>query len=258
MIIYGYGCSWTEGEGCDIKIENEILDRNLKKEFRNNNSWLKFLSDKLNLQFINKSFSGNANNKIFNDIVTDVRNGVVKKGDFVIIMWSSSLRDYVPFLPKGEWISWSVKHLIETPEKFIKSYKSEDIKYDEFLKKYKDTFVLSMFNQNYYNIVNQNYIIFLQSMFEEYGIKYLMCDSFESTIINLQSADDVLFLINSKPYWGFNKTTFRDFLNKTNRLDIWEHQDANFKTRATQHPNKEGYKLISEELYNYIIENNIL
>ena len=258
MIVYGYGCSWTEGEGCDIKVENEILDRNLKKEFRNNNSWLKFLSDKLKLQSINKSFSGNANNKIFNDIVTDVRSGIIKKGDFIIIMWSSSLRDYVPFLPKGEWISWSVKHLIETPEKFIKSYKSEDIKYDEFLKKYKDTFVLSMFNQNYYNIVNQNYIIFLQSMFKEYDIKYIMCDSFESTIMNLQPSDDVLFLINQKQYWGFNKTTFRDFLNKTNRLDIWEHQDTNFKTRATQHPNKEGYKLISEELYNYIIENNIL
>ncbi len=258
MILFGYGCSWTEGEGCDIEVENEITDRNLKKEFRNNNSWLKFLSDKLKLQSINKSFSGNANNKIFNDIVTDVRNGIVKKGDFVIIMWSSSLRDYVPFLPKGEWISWSVKHLLESPEKFIKSYKSENTTYDEFLKKYKDTFVLSMFNQNYYNIVNQNYIIFLQNMFKEYGIKYLMCDSFESTIINLQPADDVLFLINSKPYWGFNKTTFRDFLNKTNRLDIWEHQDANFKTRATQHPNKEGYKLISEELYNYIVENNII
>ncbi len=258
MILFGYGCSWTEGEGCDIEVENEITDRNLKKEFRNNNSWLKFLSDKLKLQSINKSFSGNANNKIFNDIVSDVKNGVVKKGDFVIIMWSSSLRDYVPFLPKGEWISWSVKHLLESPEKFIKSYKSENTTYDEFLKKYKDTFVLSMFNQNYYNIVNQNYIIFLQSMFKEYGIKYLMCDSFESTIINLQPSDDVLFLINSKSYWGFNKITFRDFLNKTNRLDIWEYQDANFKTRATQHPNKEGYKLISEELYNYIVENNII
>jgi hypothetical protein len=258
MIIYGYGCSWTEGEGCDISVENEITDRTLKKEFRNSNSWLKFLSDKLNLESVNKSFSGNANNKIFNDIVLDIKNGVVKKGDFVIVMWSSSLRDYVPFLPKGEWVSWSVKHLIETPEKFIESYKSEDIKYDEFLKKYKDTFVLSMFNQNYYNIVNQNYIIFLQSMFKEYGINYLMCDSFESTIIDLQPSDDVMFLIDDKPYWRFNKTTFRDFLNNTNRLDIWEHQDANFKTRATQHPNKEGYKLISEELYNYIVDNNLI
>jgi hypothetical protein len=258
MILHGYGCSWTEGEGCNITVENEITDRTLKKEFRNNNSWLKFLSDKLNLESVNKAISGNANNKIFNDIVLDVRNSVVKKGDFVIVMWSSSLRDYVPFLPNGEWISWSVKHLLESPQNFITSYKSEDTKYDKFLKKYKDTFVLSMFSQNYYNIVNQNYIIFLQSMFKDYGIKYLMCDAFESTIIDLESADDVRFLIDTKPYWGFNKMTFRDFLNNTNRLDIWEHQDTNFKTRATQHPNSLGYNLISEEIYNYIIKNNII
>jgi hypothetical protein len=115
-----------------------------------------------------------------------------------------------------------------------------------------------MFNQNYYNIVNQNYIIFLQKMFENYGIKYIMCDSFESSIIDLESSDDILHLVNKKRYWEFNKTTFRDFLNNTNRLDIWEHQDANFKTRATQHPNTEGYKLISEELYNYIVDNNLI
>lgn len=257
-MLYGYGCSWTEGEGCDIKIENEISDRTLKKEFRNNNSWLRFLADKLNLEYINNSFSGNANNKIFNDIVLDIRNGVVKKGDFVIVMWSSSLRDYVPFLPKGEWVSWSVKHLLESPDKFINSYNSDDVLYNNFLSKYKDFFIANMFNQNYYNIVNQNYIIFLQNMFKDYGIKYLMCDAFESTIIDLEPADDISFLIDTKAYWGFNKITFRDFLNNTNRLDIWEHQDANFKTRATQHPNSLGYKLISEEIYNYIIKNNIL
>ena len=68
MILYGYGCSWTEGEGCNVKIENTILNRTLKKEFRNKNSWIKFLSDKLNLECINNSFSGNSNNKIFNDV----------------------------------------------------------------------------------------------------------------------------------------------------------------------------------------------
>jgi len=258
MILYGYGCSWTEGEGCDIKIENEISDRILKKEFRNSNSWLKFLSDKLQLEYINNSFSGNANNKIFNDVIRDIQNGIVKKGDFVIIMWSSSLRDYVPFLPKGEWISWSVKHLLESPDKFINSYKSDDKLYNNFLSKYKDFFIANMFNQNYYNIVNQNYIIFLQKMFEEYGIKYLMCDSFETTIIDVEKSDNLLHLINKKNYWKFMDITFRDFLNNTNRLDIWEYQDANYNTRATQHPNTNGYKLISEELYNYIIENNII
>jgi hypothetical protein len=77
-------------------------------------------------------------------------------------------------------------------------------------------------------------------------------------LIDLNKKDDVTHTIDKSTYWGFRKQTFRDFLNKTNRLDIWEHQDTTYNTRATQHPNKEGYKLISQELYNYIVKNNII
>jgi hypothetical protein len=169
-------------------------------------------------------------------------------------MWSSSLRDYVPFLPKGEWISWSVNHLLQTPQKFVESYKSSNTKYTDFLIHYKDFFIVNLYNEEYYNIVNQNYIIFIQKLLSHYGIKYVMCDAFEPMIRN----DNYKNLIDTNKYWNFGNKTFRDFLNDTNRLDIWEHTDTNFKTRATQHPNKDGYNLISEELYNYIVGNNII
>ena len=55
-----------------------------------------------------------------------------------------------------------------------------------------------------------------------------------------------------------NIVSFRDFLNETNELDIWEYQTATFKTKASQHPNKKGYELISKELYNYIKTNKVL
>lgn len=257
MILHGYGCSWTEGEGSDSEIEKTLKNEQLNL-FRNSHSWVKIVSDKLNCEWINNGISGNSNSAIFNGVINDVIDGKIKKDDLVAIMWSSSLRDVVPFLPKNEWVSWSVKHLLESPHKFINSYESDNDVYNNFLTKYKDFFIVNLFNQNYYNIVNQNYIIFLQKMFEEYGIKYFMCDAFESTIMDLQSADDVRYLIKDKNYWGFDKITFRDFLNKTNRLNIWEHQNANFQTRATQHPNSLGYNLISEEIYNYIIKNNII
>jgi hypothetical protein len=57
-------------------------------------------------------------------------------------MWSSSLRDSVPFLPNNEWISWSIKHLMETPNKFKDSYKSHNKIYNSFLSSYKDFFIL--------------------------------------------------------------------------------------------------------------------
>lgn len=253
MILHGYGCSWTAGEGSDVNVESTLKNQDLIL-FRNKHSWVNVLANELGIQSKNNGISGNANNKIFNQIVTDVQDERIKNDDLVIIMWSSSLRDYVPFLPKGEWVSWSVNHLLQSPEKFIESYKSSNVKYTDFLIDYKDFFILNLFNEEYYNIVNQNYIIFIQKLLNYYDIKYVMCDAFEPMITN----DIYKKQINTTNYWGFGDKTFRDLLNNTNRLDIWEHTDVNFKTRATQHPNKEGYNLISKEIYNYIVKNNIL
>jgi hypothetical protein len=258
MMLHTYGCSWTEGEGADREVEDKITDRDDKRIFRNSLSWPKFLGERLGMVVRNNGISGNANNKIFNQIITDIQDERIQENDFVVVMWSSSLRDHVPFLPKGEWVSWSTKHLMESPDRFIHSYKSEDNKFVEFLSSFKEYFISNLFNQNYYNIVNQNYILFLEKLFSHYNIKYVMCDSFERMIIDINKYDDIRNLVNKKNYWNFDKQTFRDFLNKTNRVDIWEHQDNRYNIRATQHPNKIGYELIANELYEFIIKNKIL
>jgi len=242
MELHGYGDSWTEGQGT-------IPDRNEWKNY----SWVKELSDKLKIKSNNNGISGNSNLNIFNKVVDDLIEGKIKKNDMVVIMWSSSLRDLVPFLPKKEWVSWSIKHLIEYPNKFVESYQSENEKYNNFLCSFKELYVSDLFNQNYYNIVNQNYIIFLQKMFEFYEVKHIMCDAFESMVIGLNKYDNKLDIIDKKYYWQFGKKTVRDFLNETNREDIWEHIE-NYKDRPTQHPNIDGYKLISDELYYFIMK----
>jgi len=242
MKLHAYGDSWTEGQGTTDNRE----------EWKNY-SWVKIISDKLGIDSINNGVSGNSNIKIFNKVVDDLIEGKIKNDDIVVIMWSSSLRDLVPFLPKNEWVSWSIKHLIEYPHKFVESYQSENEKYNNFLCSFKELYVSNLFNQNYYNIVNQNYIIFLQKMFDFYEVKYVMCDAFESMIIELNKDDDRLDIIDKKYYWQFGKKTIRDFLNDTNREDIWEHSE-NYKDRPTQHPNIHGYKLISDMLYDFIIK----
>ncbi len=242
MKLHAYGDSWTEGQGTTDNRE----------EWKNY-SWVKIISDKLGIDSINNGVSGNSNIKIFNKVVDDLIEGKIKNDNIVVIMWSSSLRDLVPFLPKNEWVSWSIKHLIEYPHKFVESYQSENEKYNNFLCSFKELYVSNLFNQNYYNIVNQNYIIFLQKMFDFYEVKYVMCDAFESMIIELNKDDDRLDIIDKKYYWQFGKKTIRDFLNDTNREDIWEHNE-NYKNRPTQHPNIDGYKLISDMLYDFIIK----
>lgn len=255
MILHAYGDSWTEGEGCDLEIESTLKNQELII-YRNQNSWVKLLADKLNLQWINNGKSGNPNSVIFNSIIDDVTNDRIKKGDLVIVLWSSSLRDYAAFLPRQQWVSWSVKHLVNLPEKFINSYKSHNETYDSFLREYKSFFLDNLFNQNYYNIVNQNYIIFLQKLFEFYGIKYVMADAFDMMVVDPNEKDDVSDMIKTKHYWEYRKKTMRDFLQET-KLDCFEDIKMVSKNPA-QHPNVLGYNLISVEFNNYIVKNNII
>lgn len=254
--LIAYGCSWTEGEGCDLNIE-KTLSRNEQKKFRNSNSWPLFLSKKLNIKScINKGISSCSNRKIFNDIISDVENKNITSDDFVCIMFSSSLRDYVPFLPNGEWISWSVKHLINTPDKFYNSYHGVSAEFNDFLSDYKKFFITNLFSQDYYNFVNQNYIIFLQKLFKHYKIKYIMLESFD-TMLHPPLKNNFTYLIDYSTIFGKLETTTREMLKKTKRTDIWE-VEQNYDIVSTQHPNKKGYEIIANELYNFIIKNNII
>jgi hypothetical protein len=253
MILHAYGCSWTEGQGVDG--EQTYTDRDELKNYRNQYSWVNLLSKKLGLFHINNGLSGISNEKIFNKIVLDIRNGIINKNDFVAIMWTSTLRDNVSFLPNNEWVSWSVKELIETPERFINSYNSIDISYNKFIQNYKKFFITDILNFNYYNIVNQNYIIFIQKIFEFYGIKHLMIDGFDIMVNNPNKIDDKTHLINKNNYWGFGIKTSRELINESSLENRWE---VILPPEVAPHPNKIGYELISEELYNYIKKNKLL
>lgn len=248
-----YGDSWTVGEGCNREVE-DTLSNEKKIAYQKENSWAKFLSDTLGIPYQNNGISGNPNNKIFNQIVADVKNGITTKNDLVIVMWSSSLRDYLPFMPhgpKGEWLSWSTKHLMETPERFFNSTQSDNRFYDFFLEDYKKFFVGNLYSDLYYSIINQNYIIFLQNYFKHYKINYVMCDGLESMFLGLSPCFDKTSLIDSHYYWGFKTNSFREWLIKQTDESYWEYIER-WDTRITQHPNIKGYKKISEELYNFV------
>ena len=256
MKLYAYGDSWTEGVGIDWPTEQSYKDRNQLQLFRNKNSWVTHLANKMGLEAVNNGWSGKANNIIFNEVINDLRNNKIKKDDFVVIMWSSSLRDYVPFLPKGEWISWGQLELSKLPNKFIESYTYGDEKFNNFLTEYKKFFLGNLFTQNYYNIINQNYIIYLQHMLNEYNIKYIMCDGFDLMVQNLNKNDDTTHLIDTTNYWGFGIESLEMWLIKNFKdKDIWEKKIPN-PIEVAQHPNGDGYKLIANTLYDFIVLNN--
>ena len=84
-----------------------------------------------------------------------------------------------------------------------------------------------------------------------------MCDAIEKMVINVLVEDDKTEFINKQRYWNFGKKTFRDFLFDLKGQDIWEYSNISVDNRPSLHPNKNGYELISEELYSFIKNLNI-
>ena len=49
-----------------------------------------------------------------------------------------------------------------------------------------------------------------------------------------------------------------DVLISTKRRDVWEDGNHWTENTAGKHPNNNGYKLIADELYKFITDNNLL
>ncbi len=260
MKLFAFGDSYTEGVGCDLKNETKILDNSEKTHFRNQHSWPKYLSDLLSISHFNYGVGGASNKNIFENITQILKKDIISEGDLVVVMWSSSLRDDVPYFPESEWHIWGnrfkeKKHIFHT---FLNKKHSTNPKYNESLGSYKLFFMENLFSNIYYDYVNQNYILFLQHMFENLNIRYVFCDAFDLMFSsNIYHEIDNTHLINTNRYWGLKEKTIRDFLISTNKGDIWE-DFIPWGESSGKHPNKHGYELIANELHQFINDNQIL
>lgn len=263
MRLFTFGDSWTEGVGSDVNLEKELNSEKEKTKIRHNFCWGNRLSKLLGVEFLNLGMGASSNKTIFDMVAQSIHNQTINKDDLVVVMWSSSLRDELPFFPShNPWHFWgeryiSKKHIYE----FIVD-KSESNKKDLHInlkKEYKEFFIEKLFSNSYYNIVNQNYIIYLQFMFEKIGIRYLFCDAFDNMIkdditVEIDNTD----LINKNHYWGFGNKTMKDFLVETNLKNVWEDNSFWLNNKGGKHPSKHGYELIAGELHRWIVQKNIL
>ncbi len=268
MKLFTFGDSWTEGVGGDLKEEYTTDIPEERTKIRHKYAWPTYLAKELNSDIQNDGVGATSNNAIFNGLAYKLRNNLITDSDFVIVMWSSSLRDGVPFFPSEDTFQfWGKKHKgKEHLFDYLLSNKmnGDPIKnlnpgFKRAEKRFREFFFDNLFTDDYYDIVSQNYILYLQFILKELNIRYLFCDAFDLMVReNITKSLDKRHLIDESKYWGFGKKTFKDYLCDLNSKTVWE--DGKLWTDQTggKHPNKIGYKLIAEELYRFILNNNLL
>lgn len=261
MKLFTFGDSWTEGVGGCLEEE---LTTNIPEErtiIRQKYCWPNILSKLIEINYVNFGIGGCSNKVIFDAICESIDNKTIEKNDLVIVMWSSSLRDDVPFFPSNNpWHFWGERYLQKNylyQKVFGNKQKTND--YSRIKKEYQEYFLSNLYSDSYYHIVNQNYILYLQYMFNKIGIRYIFCDAFDFMIKpDIIKDIDKTYLINKEHYWSFSEKTIKDFLANTNKKNVWEDGSLWSEHIGGKHPNKIGYELIANMLYDYILEKDIL
>lgn len=288
-----FGDSFTEGEGAWLEkthgIEKKYMDnpskgRLLISEFNFQYSWPTQLAKLLQIKesykvqnrgvdtkFLNAGSCGASNDYIFNEVFKKDALLNFKEGDLVIVMWSSSIRNKLPFFPtifqkhSPIGLSWSLKevfthsnqYLESNIDNFTKRYYSDqnDVDYIEstlkpFMVDYFKPFITEVYDDEYYNLINYSYIHFLQSFFKFKGCDYIFIDGFE-LMNSFDTNTKKWSSIDKSKYWNFGKLTAWDYLNKLGG-DVFENPNLTFSPPGRKcHPNRHGYKIIGELIYDF-------
>lgn len=286
--IFCFGDSFTVGEGANLKLTREIeslfdsktiegraKSSELIREINTKLSWSQYLADYFKVHVVNQGESGANNIKIFNNIFDYQAGGdSFTKKDLVIVMWSSSIRNKLPWFPSifaeagPVGAGWSLKELLgkDAERAFTDRYYSSEVKpsQKEFIEKtltpfmgdYFKTYITDLYDDSFYNTVNLNLVKFVQDYFDYRGINYLMIDAFEPMDSFKPKRDSKWQeLIDTSKYLGFGETTAWDMLNEIGG-DIWEDTELSYSPEGQRcHPNHLGYKLLGEKIAEFIEEN---
>src|SRR5210317_836610 len=110
MKLVAYGDSFTAGLGTDRDTEDAIFSRkdkepinklrNEHQKFIVKNSFPKYFAEKLGVRWKNNGDIGCNNHMIINKIFEGYITKQFKAGDLVVVCFTSTLRNKLPFAPK--------------------------------------------------------------------------------------------------------------------------------------------------------------
>lgn len=282
MKVVSFGDSFTAGLGTDRIVEEgifknktpETIDqlRNIHNKYITSNSFTKFFADKLGVDYLNNGDIGCNNNQIINKVFKNYTNKQYESGDLVLISFTSTLRNKLPFAPEFfnenslAGIQWSTKELLKqskfewTKEEYLTI--EELNRFDEpfmderndrilsyFIDSYPKFFIENMYDEYYIDFFNQNMILMLQKFFNDIEVDYILIDAFENSIRNTQY--DKTHLIDKSKYWGYNSKSIHSFLSDFNDPSYLELDGYNINNLVPKHPSRKGHQAFAEELYRF-------
>ena len=266
--VISFGDSFTAGLGTDRTEEDRLMNRAKNKDvgrkisgqFRTNNSFTKFFADEFKSKFKNNGVIGCNNKNILDNLVMyDINHGLTED-DFVLVGFTSSYRDKLPFFPDAyndnikSGFQWSMKELPllkESKDIFFwdsKLDKEDENNLNKFMIEYLKFYMVEVFDDSYWQIYNSNLIVYIQKYLEFKKVKYIMFDAFEPML------KDIPKFVNRETYWGCGEQNIYSFLKQFNDESVYENDGHNINKLVSKHPSRKGHKLFTEELYRFYNE----
>ena len=265
-MIYAFGDSFTAGLGVDrtweesqlgnhpkwdvMSDDEKSIQRHKVEIFRNEKSYVAQFSKKLKTNYQNFAQAGCNNIQILDNVID--KSSRFKEDDLVLIGFTSSLRDNLPYFPtqitKGIAMNNDVFKTLTHMKIDFDFRETNGKEFSDFFQDYSSFYFTEMFDEKYYEIFNYNIIVFLQKFFEYKKINYIMLDAFDNML------NKKLKHIDTKYYWNFNKKTIFSYISSFKDKNLLEKKGYNASDITPRHPSIEGHKVFAEELYRYYKE----
>lgn len=281
--VISFGDSFTAGLGTDREYEESVLgshpdwnkmnseqkekQRGIATKYRFNNCFTKFFADNFGVTQINLGRIGCGNKHILNEIFRfDIQEGF-QKDDFVLIGFTSSLRDSLPYWPdvvsnnlmsQGGGLTWSIKELMNIVNyskpvvwELKQNFQHYD-KLDDFMNNYVKDYIINLHSETYYDYYNLNLVNIIQKFLEYRNINYIMFDAFEPMFQN-----EIPKEINTKYYWEIGKKNIWSYLWDFDDESVYEADSKNTTTivgrneNIHKHPSRKGHELFTKELIKF-------
>lgn len=237
--------------GCSHTAGSEI-DGSLDSFYNRSKSYGNVLAKKLGYEPINIAIGGFTNAAISRSVMSWFEKNYKNQEVFVLIGWTESARIEAPYPdpcwyheanPYCDWFDNSCINFLQINAGY-KGYQERERSTQESYQR----FIVE--NEKYMEIVSINLVLQIQYFLKYHKANYLMCNSSHMFNLPCKHLRSYIKNMDTKRYIKYHD----------NNQSFWfKYQELGYKNSKAMwnHHGEEPHALYAEELYNYIIENEL-